>query len=643
MRTLVSCLLVALPASAIAQTAPSIATENIEVTAVRAPLTADATYTVSSETITAADDTTLAEALTEIPGANLVQAGPPGGVGSLFLRGANSEETLVLRDGVPINDASDPNGAFDFGIDDLADIDRIDIVEGPLATTYGSGAIGGVVNIISKTATLDGAHFTGAVQGGYPGAILADGTLTEKAGPFTAALTIETQSLDGYDPTPPRTSIYTNTQEGYRAQTATLNLGLAATDWLQLFALGRARGATYGFNALGYPTYDADNSTGVANQFFGRIGATLTPWQPLTSTVSLAYQTDNRTYIEPLAAADPNQATVNAKYQGTNFDAQFNNALDLTPYVPIRRATLTFGYEHDANRALSAYDSTSFGFPYASSANAADHTDALYVGALAAQGRLTLSGQVRHDSTSDAGAATTFNTGADLTLPYNVTAHAAYGTAFRAPSLFDRYGEDSYGFFGNPDLRPEYAHEFEAGLIWHPTPGTTIRSTYFDNRFHGQIDYIYFATSYTVENIDRSRADGVENAITTRLLDTLSMTATYTYTDARNLQTGQLLLRRPYNQGAVSASWQPTNDLLIRPEITYTGRDLDYIYNDQGLGVGDGANRPGFLANLAVTYHIRPAVAVFGSLRNLTDSHYEPANGYRVEPTSVLFGIKVSL
>ena len=121
------------------------------------------------------------------------------------------------------------------------------------------------------------------------------------------------------------------------------------------------------------------------------------------------------------------------------------------------------------------------------------------------------------------------------------------------------------------------------------------------------------------------------------------MTATYTYTDARNLETGQALLRRPYNQASVSGMWQPTYALSIRPEITYTGRDLDYIYNDQGLGVGDGSNRPGFLANLAITYHIRPAIAVFGNLRNLTNSHYEPANGYRVEPASVLFGVRVSL
>jgi vitamin B12 transporter len=289
------------------------------------------------------------------------------------------------------------------------------------------------------------------------------------------------------------------------------------------------------------------------------------------------------------------------------------------------------------------YESTSFGYPYSSNGNGADHTDAVYLGALAAQGPVTFSGQVRHDSTSDAGAATTFNAGADIALPQNLTAHAAYGTAFRAPSLFDRYGTDSYGFFGNPNLHPESAHEFEIGLIWHPATGTTIRTTYFDNRIHGLIDYVYLPTSYTVENIGRVRADGVETAITARVLATLNVIATYTYTNARDLDTGQLLLRRPYDQASLAADWHITPTLRVRPQFTYTGRDLDYIYNDQGLGVGDGSNRPGFLGNITATYQVRPDIALFANVRNLTNARYEPANGYRVAPTSVLFGVRVML
>ena len=121
------------------------------------------------------------------------------------------------------------------------------------------------------------------------------------------------------------------------------------------------------------------------------------------------------------------------------------------------------------------------------------------------------------------------------------------------------------------------------------------------------------------------------------------MTATYTYTDARDLDSGQLLLRRPYDQASLAATWNASQKLLIRPQLTYTGRARDYIYNDSGLGVGDGSNRPGFLFDLTATYQILPQAALFGSLRNLTNARYEPANGYRVEPTSVLFGVRLKL
>jgi vitamin B12 transporter len=241
------------------------------------------------------------------------------------------------------------------------------------------------------------------------------------------------------------------------------------------------------------------------------------------------------------------------------------------------------------------------------------------------------------------GSATTFNAGADVALPAGFTAHAAYGTAFRAPSLFDRYGTDSDGFRGNPDLHPESAHEAEFGLVWRPMDGTVVRSTWFDNRIHGLINYVFFPTSYTVVNVGRVRAQGVESSISTRVLANLDISATYTYTDARDLDSGQLLLRRPYDQASLAATWHVTQALLLRPGIMYVGRDLDYIYNDQGFGVGDGSNRPGFLANLALTYQVRPDIAVFGSLRNLTNSRYEPANGYRVAPTSVLFGVRLAL
>ena len=96
-----------------------------------------------------------AEALAAVPGFRLLQAGGLGQQASGFARGANSRQVLVLMNGVPINDPSEPNGAFNFGNELLGDIERIEVVRGPVSSLYGSAAIGGVVNLITRSAPAD--------------------------------------------------------------------------------------------------------------------------------------------------------------------------------------------------------------------------------------------------------------------------------------------------------------------------------------------------------------------------------------------------------------------------------------------------------------------------------------------------------
>ncbi len=105
---------------------------------------------IDRQTIEERGYTTLTEALSAVPGVHVSQSGGPGGNASVFVRGTNSNAVLVLRDGMPLNDASDSSGAFNFGVDTLADVERIEVIRGPMAALYGSGAIGGVINLISR-------------------------------------------------------------------------------------------------------------------------------------------------------------------------------------------------------------------------------------------------------------------------------------------------------------------------------------------------------------------------------------------------------------------------------------------------------------------------------------------------------------
>ena len=205
---------------------------------------------------------TLTDALSAVPGIRVSQSGGPGGNASVFVRGTNSNQVLVLRDGMPLNDASDSSGAFNFGVDTLADVERIEVIRGPMAALYGSGAIGGVINLISRQGHEPGFHLTGELAGGYPKQLEGNANASGIQGPFDYSATVEGEDLRGYDTTPQRESIYTGVPQGFADTIGTLNLGYTPTDGTRLSLFLRARRAVFGFNALGNPTFDNSNSTG---------------------------------------------------------------------------------------------------------------------------------------------------------------------------------------------------------------------------------------------------------------------------------------------------------------------------------------------------------------------------------------------
>lgn len=168
----------------------------------------------------------MTDALSAVPGLRVSQSGGPGGNASLFIRGTDSNHVLVLRDGMPLNDASDSSGAFNFGVDTLADVERIEVIRGPMAALYGAGAIGGVINLISRQGHEQGIHFTGDLAGGDPKQLQGYGNASGIEGPLDYSATFESQSQQGYDTTPQRMSIYTGMPDGFHDRIGTLNLAI---------------------------------------------------------------------------------------------------------------------------------------------------------------------------------------------------------------------------------------------------------------------------------------------------------------------------------------------------------------------------------------------------------------------------------
>jgi vitamin B12 transporter len=626
-------------------------TREIVVTATRVPTPVldipAGVSVIDRQTIEQRGYTTLTEALSAVPGIRVSQSGGPGGNASVFVRGTNSNAVLVLRDGMPLNDASDSSGAFNFGVDTLADVERIEIIRGPMAALYGSGAIGGVINLISRQGHEPGLHVTGELAGGYPRQIEGNVNASGIDGPFDYSATLQGQDQRGYDATPQRMSIYTGVPDPYSELTGTLNLGYTPVDGTRLSLFLRARRATFGFDALGNPTFDNSNSTGNDESLLGRIGVSSKLFNGTYETNAyLGRLQDDRHYTEALNPLDPNQQSNDSRYHSYRTDLQWNNTVHLSDLidVPSLSATdLTFGYEHIADNINVKVNQSSAGFPFQQSARASMTDDALYTGLQTTLlQRLTLTGQIRQDWVAG-NQPFTWRLGAVLDVPEVATRlKAAYGTAFRAPSLFDRFGVDSFGYIGNPNLKPESAQGWEFGFT--TTIGfASFGATYFNEQISNLIVAVFTPVN-TAVNVGSAHIQGVETELTLRPADWLTLQVSYTYADAQNADTGSRLLRRPLNAAALNAAITPLPGLTIAPELLITGAFQDFLVDDGGNATGTIISSPhGVIANLTVTYDVAPHMQLFALGRNLFYSRFEPVNGYQTPGPSFLAGLRMHL
>jgi vitamin B12 transporter len=648
MRYFLAAIAAALPGLACAQALP----DSITVTATRVPSPVDdipaGVTVIDRATIEQRGYTSLVDALSAVPGLRVAQTGGPGSNASVFIRGTNSNQVLVLRDGVPINDPADPGSAFNFGDDTLNDVERIEIVRGPMSSLYGSGAVGGVINLITRHGAGK-LHGSVTLGGGLPRQGFTRADVAGSGGVWDFSANAEGQSIRGFDQTPEREiGVYTGEVDGDHDEQGAVEVGVTPVAGTRVSLLVRARDTKYGYDDQGFVTYDSGNASGYDASLFGRLGVTSALFNGAWNTSLYLSQLQNdRRYTVALSPEDPNQDEADDRYHGRRTDLQWNNTVSVPDDGPATGTKITFGYGHDADEANTKIVSSSGGFPYDSAVRAHDDFDAGWLGAQTLLfNRLAATGQIREDGTTVSGNAFTWRVGGSLDLP-EISSHikTSYGTSFRAPALFDRYGVDSYGYVGNPNLRPERAQGWEAGVVTDiPVRGVggvaSVTVTYFDNRIQDLIETV-FSPVYTTVNIDRARTHGVEASVDVRLANWLQAVFAYTYTDARNLGTGTQLERRPYNQGSANLRVTPFPGFVIAPELLYVGAFQDFLTNDAGMPTDVGLSPSGLILNVTISWQVAPAVQLFVWGKNIGDSRFEPVNGYQMPGTSFLAGTKL--
>ena len=554
--------------------------------------------------------TSISDALRTLPSVAVATRGPVGSQTSVFIRGGNSSQTLVLVDGVRINDLSSPNAAFDFGALLTGNIDRVEVLRGPNSIIWGSQAIGGVVNVQSIAPTEAFAVRAGA-EYGYADSMKGSVNLSGISGIFEGSVGGAYYRTDGISALSGGTE-----KDGYENAAANGRLKVNLSDAFSLDFRG--------YYNRGVIEYDSPFGAGANalpvsrnRQFVGYVGANLDlldgRWRN-----RVAY---TRTDISRLGTDPVVFSFNNFDVKGTVDRAEYHGAFDVSDLV-----TLVFGAEHEQTFASTSFE----GAPADVARNKVTSGFAQLI--LRPVAGLTLTGGVRHDDYSDYGGQTTL--GGNIAYTPNggqTVLRATYGEGFRAPTLTE--GQPPYG---NLNLKPETARNFDLG-VEHAFLDDKARvfTTYFNRR---STDLIAFSfTSFQSENIDRVKTEGVEAGFALNPTDRLDIRASYSLVNAINrsagVNFGNRLALRPQNSANVTVDWETPLGVALGGTVLMVGDSFDNASNTVRL---DGY----VIAGVRASYPITDALEVYGRVDNLFDADYVVVQGYNTYGRNAAVGVR---
>jgi vitamin B12 transporter len=621
---------VALPSLACAADAAADETnsETVVVTATRIP-TPEAQVASSMTIITANDvaakqSQTLTDLLKDAPGLNLVQSGGPGAQTSIYMRGTNANHTKVLVDGIDVSDPSSPQGTFDFSQFLTQDIQTVEILRGPQSGLYGSDAIGGVINIITRGGQGP-AQFTATAQGGSFDTFNQGAGVSGSSEGFHYSANLEhfhsgstpVTPLDLLSPGEPRNNDY------YDNLTGSTKLGFDVTGNFDLGLVARYTDSHLrltGDDPFTFPsTPEAQQSASNTHQFYTRATAHLLTFEgTLEQTLGVAYSRVDSSDFTPPADGPPSY------FSGERLKVDWQGNIKLAP-----TQTLVLGAEHERDEIRSPVaNDLSIDSGYAELQSG--FGDAFFD---------TLS--VRYDDNDRFGGKVTYRVAPLYVIKETGTRlKASLGSGFKAPTLDELFHDyPAFDFFANPNLKPETSLGYDLGFE-QTLAATTVSfgATYFHNNIRNLITDNADFTSYA--NIGRARTDGVESFVAYQPLQVLTLRLDYTYTEASDAILNEELLRRPKHKGSLNVLWQATTRLSLDTRILAVGSWVD---GNRDFSI-PRLTAPGYTTvDVAAHYDINSKLALLARVSNLFNRRFENPIGFQQPGVGAYAGIKLQL
>lgn len=575
--------------------APAVRLDTYIVSASRSPqdpkLLPSAVTALPLDDLAAAQVPDLRTALAEAPGVTVVNTGASGGASAVFMRGANSNQTLFVVDGVRLNTNNAAYGNF-LGGADLSGLGRVEVLRGPQSTLYGSSAMGGVILLETTRGCGTVSNTLSATAGSF--ASLGAGVTSQGGGTETGYSVSLARSQTDND----------RDYNRYKAANYSARVETKAAAGVLIGATVRGLIGHYeepGSSLSPFPG-DVQSITDLVTVY-----GEATSGENFTSRLTAAWYQDEYYWNkgDPYGYYSRNTRQI-ADWQNTWKAAQ---GVEIVAGVNAERSYYLSG-GMTADRSLAEYVSST----------------------LHLTPELELTAGLRHDDFDTEGKATTGRAGAAYLLNGgNTKLRATYGTGFNAPTPADRFGAPPYQL-PNPLVRPEKSRGWDAGLDQKLLGGAvTLGLTYFENRFsdlleYQVVDYLTFAGQEI--NIGHAKTSGGEFSLSGKLSPDVTLRAADTYLDAVDNDSHQRLIRRPRHTLDANLEARPMPSWIVGAGVHVVADRVDGIYTPMPL--------PGYTTvRVHATYVVGPNLRVKVRVENLLNRAYQETVGYPALPRGI--------